>query len=147
MVLPQEAALVMFGAPDHPLVRGSRGRRGSVAPVSRDACAGFSLYVSDAAGEFHSMVRGYFEQEGLPGPRLEASGSIEGVKRAVLADPAALGLLPSYAVALELSAGAFVVVSLQPPLPRVQLEALFPAGRPATPHVAAILDLLTGRTS
>ena len=61
--------------------------------------------MSDAAGDYHQVLRRYFEAAQLAAPMTEALGSIEGVKRGLLAEPSALGVLPEYAVEQELRGG------------------------------------------
>jgi hypothetical protein len=90
----------------------------------REALAEFPLYLSDAAGDFHLLVRRFVEFDGLPAPRLHATGSVESVKRGVLADPRALGMLPAYALIEEIDTGQVVPLSLDPAPPRMVLEGL-----------------------
>jgi DNA-binding transcriptional LysR family regulator len=132
-----EVPLVLFGGPAHPLAGRRAAGRGGAA--RRDALADYPLFMSDAAGDFHLLVSRFFEADGLPGPHLEATGSIEGVKRGVAADAHALGLLPAYAVADELRAGRFVRVGLEPAPPRMRLDALVSTARPRHPALAELL--------
>lgn len=122
IVLASDIPLVIFAGTRHPLVRGAR--RG-VLP--RDAIASFPMFVADAAGDFHELIRRYFAADGLPGPRLEPVGSIDGVKRGVDADASALGILPLYAVAEDLRSGRVHALELSPAPPRMHLVALLPA--------------------
>jgi DNA-binding transcriptional LysR family regulator len=105
--------LVLFGSNSHPLVRG-----GASGVVRHNALSGYPLFVSDAAGEFHDLVHQFFRREGVGGPVIEASGSVEGVKKAVITDRRAIGLLPVYSVAEELRAATIVRVNLRPAPPR-----------------------------
>lgn len=125
--------LVVFAGPEHALARPQS------IPLRRSALGAYDMFVSDAAGDLHQLLRRYFAEDGLPGPRLEASGTIEGVKRGVTADPAALGLLPRYAVAEELSRGRWIALSLDPPPPRLRLIALL-GHSPPHPAIADLLD-------
>jgi DNA-binding transcriptional LysR family regulator len=111
--------LVVFVTPNHPLAKpASRG------PVRRCSLDSFPVFVSDAAGEYRGLLERFFREDDLPGPRLESTGSIEGVKAAVFSDPQAAGILPSYAVAKEVQARQVVALNLQPALPAVRLVAL-----------------------
>jgi DNA-binding transcriptional LysR family regulator len=134
-VVAAQVSLVVFTAPSHPLLE-----RGAGASLRRSALAGFPLFVSDAAGDFHTLVNRFFEGDGMPGPRLQATGSVEGVKKGVLADPDALGILPSYAVAEELRTGTVVRLELRPAPPKMRLEAVLSESRARHPSTAALLE-------
>ena len=41
--------------------------------------------MSDAAGDYHQVLRQYFEAAETPLPRMQALGTVEGVKRGILA--------------------------------------------------------------
>ena len=108
--------LVLFAGASHALIGGR-----SAAAVRRDALVGYPLFVSDGAGDFHDLVWRFFKGDGLDGPAIEATGSIEGVKKAVINDVRAIGLLPEYAVADELRAAAIARVNLRPAPPMLRL--------------------------
>jgi LysR family nitrogen assimilation transcriptional regulator len=116
-------SLIVFVTPKHPLVQPS-----SRAPVRRCAFDSFPVFVSDAAGEYRGLLERFFREDNLLGPRLESTGSIEGVKAAVFADPQAVGILPSYAVANEVRTGHVVPLDVRPPLPPMQIVALLGSG-------------------
>jgi DNA-binding transcriptional LysR family regulator len=78
----------------------------------------------------------------MPGPQLQSAGSVEAVKRGIIANPQALGILPSYSVADEVSSGKFRPVELRPVLPETRLVALQSGSRPAHPGVADLLEEL-----
>ena len=137
-----DVSLEVFAGPAHPLARSHPAGGGH--SVRRDVLADYPLFVSDAAGDFHALVRRFFEVDGLPGPHMQPTGSIEAVKRGVTADARALGLLPSYAVADELRAGRFVAVPLHPAPPRMRLDALVLTARPRHPALDELLAA-TGR--
>jgi molybdate transport repressor ModE-like protein len=133
-----EIPLVVFGGAAHPLTLGVNG-----AKVRRDQLAPYTLFVSDARGHFFDLIRDFFRADGVPGPRLEPTGSVEAVKRSVTGDRLGLGVLPVYAVADELRANRLRTLPMQPELPPVQLEALVYHTRPPThPAVAALLEVL-----
>jgi hypothetical protein len=77
------------------------------------ALTGYALFVSDGL-YFHDLVHHFFKGEGGEGPAIEAAGSIEGVKKAVLNDRRAIGLLPAYSVAEEFRTATFVKPDLRP---------------------------------
>jgi DNA-binding transcriptional LysR family regulator len=89
--------LVLYAGGSHPLMGGR-----VPAVVNRAALLGYPIFVSDGAGPFHDLVRRFFTGDDLDGAAIEATGSIEGVKKAVINDGRAIGLLPAYAVADEL---------------------------------------------
>lgn len=135
IVLTDPTRLVIFSGADHTLARGP-----NPAPVPRDALAEFPLFIPDAAGDYFELLRRYFTADGLPGPRLQPAGSIEGVRRGVAADRTALGVLPGYALAEDLRAGRVRAIPTIPPPPAMVLVAMLPGG-PATRH-PSIDDLL-----
>ncbi len=128
--------LVIFAAPTHPLAQYDNRM-----PLRRDALELFPVFVSDAAGEYRTMLERFFGDDDLPGPRLESTGSIEGVKTGVFSDSRALGILPSYAVANEVETGRLVPLDLRPALPSMQITALL-GSRALHPSTAELLHEL-----
>src|SRR6185503_1463282 len=102
------------------------------------------FYVCDAAGDYHQRLRQLFDAAQVPAPRMQAIGTIEGVKRGVLAGGTALGLLPEHAVEPELRDGVLTELRVRPALPFVVLRAVLAPGAPRSPVVAALLDSLRG---
>ena len=137
VVVANDLPLVIFGGPLHPLVH-HRER----ALVRRDELAAYPLFMSDAAGDFHVLVRHFFESDDLPGPHLEVAGSVEGVKRGVATDSQALGILPAYAVVEELQDKRLAALSVRPKPPSMRLEALLSLVRPRHPAAAELLEFL-----
>jgi len=129
------ARLVVFAAPAHPLAR----RSAAAAELRRH-----DFFMSDAAGDYHEVLRRHFEAAELPAPRTQALGTVEGVKQGILAGGAALGLLPAHAVERELRAGAFAEVGVRPALAGLVLRAVLPAEPSRSPMVEALLDGLRG---
>jgi LysR family pca operon transcriptional activator len=127
-VLAPVVPLVIFATPSHPLAEGGHSKT-----VARSALSGFPLFVSDAAGDFHALLENFFHADHLPGPKLESTGTIEGVKRGVAADPRAFGILPIYAVRGELRAGRFTQLNLRPSPPQMSLVALLSRSRELHP--------------
>jgi DNA-binding transcriptional LysR family regulator len=133
-----EVPLLVFAAAGHPL-----NSRAHDARVRRDQLASYTLYVSDARGYFFDMIRDFFRGDGVPGPRLEPTGSVEGVKQSMVTDPLGLGVLPAYALAEELRTGRLRAIPMQPDLPPVRLEAmLYRTRSPTHPAVTALLETL-----
>jgi DNA-binding transcriptional LysR family regulator len=99
------------------------------------------FHLSDAAGSFAGLVRQYFQAAGCDHPELIATGSVEGVKRAVASDPEALGLLPLFAVEEELRRGSLARVLPRPALPSVVLKALSAPGQ-APPLIEELVQVL-----
>lgn len=135
VVAPNVSLVVFSAAMNSPVSLAARG------PVRRSELAAFTVLVSDADGDFHTLVERFFQSDGVPGPRLQVIGSVEGVKRGVLADTRALGILPSYAIADELRTGRVVRLSFRPPPPELRLEALLSRSRARHPSTD---DLLAG---
>lgn len=131
--------LLIFAAPAHPLAQPAHR-----PTVRRSALDLFPVFVSDAAGEYRSLLERFFREDELPGPRLESTGSIEGVTSSVVADPRALGILPLYAVAKEVQTGRVVPLDLRPALPPMQVVALM-GSRDLHPSTGELLDEL-GKT-
>jgi DNA-binding transcriptional LysR family regulator len=104
--------------------------------------APFRVFTSDSSGDFHALLHGFSHADGLPGPRLEASGTIDAVKRSVLADRLALGVLPDYAVAEELRNGRMRALSVRPSLPSLRLAAHLCGVRPTGPATADLVEVL-----
>jgi len=108
-VWPAHLRLVV--APDHPLAR---------IRVTRRDLAARTFLLSDFDGAFNTLMKVWIA--GVePAPRLESAGSIDGVKRGVL-NSAAIGVLPDYAVAEQLSVGSLVALDTHDPLPAVSLR-------------------------
>jgi DNA-binding transcriptional LysR family regulator len=90
--------------------------------VTADDLKRGTLLLSDAEGAFDKLMRVWANNIGCA-PRIESAGSIEGVKRGVRAGNA-IGVLPDYAVAEELSAGSLVELRPVAPLPHVALRLI-----------------------
>jgi len=130
-----KARLLILGAPTHPLAR-----RGATA----DQLGHCDFYMCDAAGNYHQALRHLFDAAEVPAPRMQAIGTIEGVKRAILAGGTALGLLPEHAVEPELRDGVLAEVRVRPALPSVVLRAVLAPDTPPPPVVDDLLDSLRG---
>src|SRR5262249_16385196 len=138
-----EVSLALFAVPGHPQVSCT-----DRPPIRRMDFAGETVFISDARGYFFDLVRDYFQTDGVPGPRLEATGSVEAVKRSVISNQFAFGLLPRYAIADDLGTGRFALARIHPALPRVRLEAIASRTRqPAPPAVATLLDAVRRQAS
>lgn len=135
-VVAPHVRLVAFASPSHPLA-GHRGRA-----AARRALEAFPVFVSDAAGDFRAIIDRYFRADGLRGPRLQSTGTIEGVKKGVLVDRRALGILPAYAIAGDLASGRVVALPLRPPLPAMRMLAY--ASDPRHPSVGELLEAIRG---
>jgi DNA-binding transcriptional LysR family regulator len=129
------ARLVVFAAPTHPLAR-----RGA-SPGELRSC---DFYMSDAAGDYHHALRRYFEAAGLPQPRTQALGTVEGVKRGILAGGSGLGLLPAHAIRQELEGGVLAEVPVNPPLAGLVLRAVLGPDSADSPLVQELVRSLRG---
>ncbi|HEY1548229.1 MAG TPA: LysR family transcriptional regulator [Kofleriaceae bacterium] len=120
-------------APAHALAR---------AIATPDQLRRCDFYMCDAAGNYHDVLRRYFEAAELPLPRTQSLGSVEGVKRGVSIGASAVGMLPAHAVEQELADGSLVELSVSPALPGLVLRAIVGASR--SPMVDELLDSLRG---
>lgn len=130
-----KARLVIVGSPAHPLAR----RSGSPEELRRS-----DFYMCDAGGNYHQLLRHHFEAAGVVPPRTQAMGTVEGVKRGLLAGGTALGLLPAHSVAEELREGALVELCVRPPLPGLVVRAVVSAEAARSPIVEELLERLRG---
>jgi DNA-binding transcriptional LysR family regulator len=130
-----KARLLILSAPIHPLAR-----RNATAEQLRRC----DFYMCDAAGDYHQTLRQHFDAAAVPAPRMQAMGTVEGVKRGILAGGTALGLLPEHAVEPELRDGVLTEVRVSPALPSVVLRAVLAPGAPRSPVVDDLLDSLRG---
>jgi DNA-binding transcriptional LysR family regulator len=138
-VLASGIPLVVFCGARHPFVL--RSKRAS---ASRDALTGYPIFIADAAGDFHEVIRRYLTADAMPGVRLEAVGSIDAVKRAVAAEDSALGILPSYCLTEDLKARRIVALDVKPVPPTVSLVSLLPTAQSGIhPALSELLHSLT----
>jgi DNA-binding transcriptional LysR family regulator len=133
-VIASSVRLILFASVSHPLLLG--GTSAVVRPVTLSE---YPLFVSDAAGDFHDLILRFFKNERDDGPVIEATGSIEGVKKAVIDDTRAIGLLPAYALVEELRASAVARLNLRPAPPPMRLDALLSQSRARHPSVEELL--------
>jgi DNA-binding transcriptional LysR family regulator len=134
-----DVPLVLFSGTKHPLAR-----QGNEPEIPRQRLASYPVFVSDASGRLYTMLRDYFGAESVE-PPLEPTGSVEAVKRNVLAHPLGLGVLPQYALAEELQNGLVRAVAVRPGLPLMRLEARL--SRPQPPIHPALAELIAVLTS
>ena len=105
------ARLRFVVAPHHPLAD---------ALVTRRDLEKRTLLLTDHEGAFNTLLESWLSSAG-GAPRLESAGSVDGVKRSVLNNEA-IGVLPDYAVAAELSTRALIALNLQEPPPAIALR-------------------------
>lgn len=127
------ATLRLVVAPHHPLAS---------APASRRELEAQSYLLADSEGAFNGLMKAWLANA-APRPRLESAGSVDGVKRGVLRGDA-VGVLPDYAVAEELAAGALVAVATTDRLPALSLRltTLGPPS-PGSPLESLIAEIRT----
>jgi DNA-binding transcriptional LysR family regulator len=125
---------VVVGAPSHPFAKKT------ASPQHLPHC---DFYMSDASGDYHQMLRHYFEDADLPAPRTQSLGSVEGVKRGILAAANALGLVPAHAVARELRDAVLAEIVMRPALPKLVMRAVY-AQTPSSPMVDDLVTSLRG---
>jgi DNA-binding transcriptional LysR family regulator len=133
-----KARLLILAASVHPLARGV---------TAADELRRYDFNMCDAGGNYHQTLRQYFEAAGVPAPRMQAMGTIEGVKRGILAGGTALGLLPGHAVEPELRDRLFAEVRVRPAMPGVVLRAVLAHGAVRSPVVDDLIDSLRGSPS
>lgn len=140
-VVVADVPLTIFAQPTHPLFASNTTARSRLPlpPIGRDKVLPFPIYLSDAAGDFRDVIEAYFAADGVGSPRIEATGSIEGVKHNVAADRNAVGVLPTYAIAAEVRAGTIRAIELRPGLPHFRLDAMTVVGRPVHPAIEELL--------
>lgn len=129
-----EVPLVVFCAPGHALA----GRTAAAFELWRRR-----FVFSEAAGHYHTILRAFFEAAGYGMPATEAVGSVEAVRRMVLADDDALGALPAFVVADDVAHGRAALVHTDPPLASLQLRVVDPARASRSPVTAALVDALS----
>jgi DNA-binding transcriptional LysR family regulator len=115
-------------------------RRKRRAPAARGDLAGFSLFMSDAGGDFHALIMRFLLEDNLPSARLHSTGSVEAVKRGVIADPNALGILPLYAILEELRDGSVAQLNISPAPPTMRLVALLSRSRARHPGTTQLIE-------
>lgn len=130
-----KARLVIVASPAHPLAR----RRASADELRR--C---DFYMSDPAGDYHQILRQYFEAAQVQLPRTQALGTVEGVKQGILAGGTALGLLPAHALERELREGTLAEVIVKPSLPGLVLRAMLSSETSGSPIVEDLIRSLRG---
>jgi DNA-binding transcriptional LysR family regulator len=131
MMVLGPAELVLFATPGHPL---------AAAEPTPERLRRYPVQLSDAAGSFRGALTRYFEAAGLPPPAVIAAGSVEGVKRGVLADAESVGLLPSFAIEDELRRGEILRLAPRPALPAVVLKALWRQDHALSPMTSELLE-------
>jgi len=122
-----------------PLILCGRPRAGNFGALELRRCA---VHIAGLEGLYHKALRTCLRRAGAPMPPLHAGGSIEGVKRAVLSSPDAVGVLPSFAVAPELEQGELQVLKLDPPLPMLRVAAVWQGGKRTVPR-PLVTELVT----
>jgi DNA-binding transcriptional LysR family regulator len=130
-----KARLLILGAPTHAF---------ALRGATPDQLGDSDFYMCDAGGNYHQALRQLFEGAEVPVPRVQAIGTIEGVKRAILAGGVALGLLPEHAVEPELHDGVLAEVRVRPALPSVVLRAVLAMDTLRSAVVEDLLDSLRG---
>ncbi len=132
-IVGKDIRLAVFAGAPHPL----HGQ-----PCVRSSMAPYPLFVSAAAFESRDFMQRYTGRHSAAGPRIESAGSVEGVKRTVASDTAALGLLPAFAIAEELRLGSLVRLDLRPPPPRMRLRALLSPSQGEHPALNELLEVI-----
>ena len=134
--LHAEVPLLVVAAPRHRLIRDKR--RGA---VPRYELSEYPAFVTDGAGDYYDLIHKYLTADAMPNPALHAVKSIDAVKRAVIGDERALGILPNYAVADDIRERRVAVIAVSPTPPTVRLVALLPPDQHTQPP--AVVDLLS----
>lgn len=105
------AGIQLVVAPLHGLI-GTTVRRSDLLTLP--------FLLSDYQGAFRDLIIAWMGMDERL-LKLDSAGSIDGVKRGVLAGDA-IGVLPGYAVSKELASGTLVVLETDAPLPDVSLR-------------------------
>lgn len=122
------ARLRLVVAPRNPLAR---------AAVTRSDLEGRTLLLTDPEGAFYDLLKTWAASARRP-PRFESAGSVDGVKRSVLAGDA-IGVLPDYAVADELAARSLIALEVRDPPPSISLFLTTPSPTPATSPLDSLI--------
>jgi DNA-binding transcriptional LysR family regulator len=139
-VIASAVPLVAFVARSHPLLLDPVRRA-----VTREAWTEYPLFVSDAAGDFHAWLTRILKSNGGLRTRMESTGSVEGVKTAVMARPAAIGFLPAYALEKEVRDGSIAVLDPRPSLPPLRVDAFVSPTRVRHPATDDLLETLVAK--
>jgi DNA-binding transcriptional LysR family regulator len=129
------ARLLVLAAPSHPLTQ---------RVASAEELRGCDFLMCDASGNYHQTLRQHFDAAGVLGPATQAMGSIEGVKRGVLAGGTQVGLLPEHAIEAELRDGVLAEVAIRPLLPCVLLRAVLGPGGSRSAVIDELIDGFRG---
>jgi DNA-binding transcriptional LysR family regulator len=108
--------------------------------ATADALDQRTILLSDSEGAFDKLMRAWANTSGRA-LRIESAGSIEGVKRGVRAGNA-IGVLPTYAVAEELSAGSLIELRPVSPLPRIALRLIARKPPGSETPLASLIELV-----
>lgn len=112
--------------------------------ASRSDLEGRTCLLADPEGAFNNLIRSWVGNT-VRAPRLESAGSIDGVKRGVLRSEA-IGVLPDYAVAEEVSAGSLIALTTDEPLPPISLRLTTIAQpQPGSPLASLIENIRASR--
>ncbi len=131
-VMAPTIPLVIFASPTHPLAQ----RRHRGAGARRDLAA-FDLFASDAKSDLHALIIRFLLEDHVR-VRLHSTGSIEAVKREVMASACAVGILPHYAVAEDLRRGSITHLDIRPAPPTMRLLALVSRFRARHPGITEL---------
>jgi len=138
-VLAPSVPLVVFAAPSHRAARSAR-------PIDRTQLAGRRIFMTDGAGHVHALVQRFLQNDRVGPIAIESTGTVEGVKLAVLAHSEAVGLLPAYAVEEDIRQGRIARVPIRPELPPLSMEALLPRSEAQHPAAAELVEMLRAGT-
>jgi molybdate transport repressor ModE-like protein len=127
VLAPMQLCLVV--SPEHALAR---------SVVGRAALAGHVFLLADPDGAFNGLLRDWLGAQ-AGAAKFESAGSIDGVKRGVRSG-GAIGVLPAYAMAEELAAGALVALRVRETLPAIAL--LLTAAEPAAAPLQGLIEEL-----
>ena len=125
------AQLVLVAAPHHPLA--------ARAPMRRELDDQRYL-LTEFDGAFQELMANWIGHDAAA-LKLDSAGSVDGVKRGVR-DGTAIGVLPDYAVADELSDGTLVAVAIDAPPPVVSLRLTMAGSVARSPALAILVDKL-----
>jgi molybdate transport repressor ModE-like protein len=133
-VIAPTIPLVIFTSPSHPLAQ-----RKHRQPTARRDLTGFDMFASEASGDVHALTS-RFLLEDLASVRLHSTGSVEAVKREVMASACAFGILPLYAVVEDLRRGSITRLDIRPAPPTMRLLALLSRFRARHPGVTELIE-------
>ncbi len=114
----------------------------AAGPSEKEGLRAKTFLLTDHEGAFNPLMRAWLGGA-AHGAKIESAGSIDGVKRAVQSSDA-IGVLPAYAAADELSSGSLVELKTTDPLPAIALLLTTSAPPSQAPPLHDLIEQISG---